>query len=292
VGDLIRLRAGDRLATVDATRGGRLASLIVAGRELLVPAPDADDRGVDWGCFLMAPWPGRLADGRVPWQGGTVQLRRTREPHALHGVVYDRTWSVDRAEEDQVVLSCGFDPVEWPFGGRVRQRIRLAADHLELHAVITAGPRAMPAALGWHPWFRRTDGEPRLRVDADEVLETRDMIPTGRRRDVAGRTDLRTGPRLGDRRLDHAYVDVRSPVVATWPDLELRFEFRPPVGVLVVYTPPGAVCIEPQTAWPNALGALTPESGVRALEPGETLQAVVRLRWRVTPASGWSPGEA
>ncbi len=281
MGDLIRLRVGDRLATVDATRGGRLASLIVAGRELLVPAPDADDRGVDWGCFLMAPWPGRLADGRVPWQGGTVQLRRTREPHALHGVVYDRTWSVDRAEEDQVVLSCGFVPVEWPFGGRVRQRIRLAADHLELHAVITAGPRAMPAALGWHPWFRRTGGEPRLRVDAAQVLQTERMIPTGRPIAVAGQTDLRTGPPLGQRRLDLTYVAPRSPVVATWPDMELRVEFGRPIRALVVFTPPGGLCLEPQTAWPNALGAMTAASGVRILEPGQTLQATMRLRWRV-----------
>ena len=41
VSDLIRLRAGDRRATVDVARGGRLASLTIADRELLVPAPDA-----------------------------------------------------------------------------------------------------------------------------------------------------------------------------------------------------------------------------------------------------------
>ena len=178
------------------------------------------------------------------------------------------------------MLGCRFDPVEWPFGGRVRQRIRLAADHLELHAVITAGPRAMPAALGWHPWFRRTGGEPRLRVDAAQVLETQRMIPTGRTIAVAGPTDLRAGPRLGERRLDHTYVEPRSPVVVTWPDLELRVEFGRPIMALVVYTPPGGLCLEPQTAWPDALGAMTAASGVRILEPGRTLRATMRLRWR------------
>jgi aldose 1-epimerase len=180
-----------------------------------------------------------------------------------------------------VDLGCGFDPDEWPFGGRVRQRIRLAADHLELHAVITAGPRAMPAALGWHPWFQRTGGEPRLSVDAARVLLTERMIPTGRTVAVTGPTDLRAGPWLGDRRLDHTFVAPRSPVVATWPDLELRVEFGRPIRALVVYTPPRGLCLEPQTAWPNALGAMTAASGVRILEPGRTLQATMRLRWRV-----------
>ena len=257
----------------------------MAGRELLVTAPDADDRGVDWGCFLMAPWPGRLADGRVAWRDGPVQLRRTRGPDALHGVVYARAWSLDRAGQDRAVMSCRFDPAEWPFGGRIRQRIRLAPDHLELHAVITAGSGAMPAALGWHPWFRRTGGEPHLRVDAAATLQTRRMIPTGRTLAVAGPTDLRAGPRLGDRRLDHTYVAPRSPVVATWPDLELRVEFGRPIQALVVFTPPGGLCLEPQTAWPNALGAMTAASGVRILEPGQTLRATMRLRWRAAAAA-------
>ena len=64
----------------------------------------------------------------------------------------------------------------------------------------------MPAALGWHPWFRREAPGPRLRVDADEVLQTRAMIPTGRRVPVRGMTDLRPGNPIAGRHVDHAYV--------------------------------------------------------------------------------------
>jgi len=285
VDDLIQLRASGCRATVDVARGGRLASLIVGERELLVPAPDREDRSLEWGCFLMAPWPGRLAGGRVAWRDGLIHLRTARGPDALHGVVYDRRWTVDRAEADQAVLSCAFDPAAWPLGGRVRQRLRLAADKLELHAVITAGRRAMPAALGWHPWFRRTGGEPRLLVAATRVLQTRRMIPTGRTIAVAGVTDLRAGPWLGARRLDHTYVEPRPPVVATWPDLELRVEFSRTTRALVVFTPPGGLCVEPQTAWPDALGTMDARYGARVLEPGRTLRATMRLRWRVIGAA-------
>ena len=110
----------------------------------------------------------------------------------------------------------------------------------------------MPAALGWHPWFRRRSAEARLRVDADEVLVTRELIPTGERTQVRGMTDLRRGPAIAGRRLDHAYVDARSPAVVAWPDLELTIEFGPPASIVVVHTPPRGLCVEPQTAWPDA----------------------------------------
>jgi galactose mutarotase-like enzyme len=139
----------------------------------------------------------------------------------------------------------------------------------------------MPAAMGWHPWFRR-DGEVRLRVAADGTLATQRMLPTGKVEPVVGRTDLRAGPRLGRRRLDHAYVDAASPAVLRWPDLELAIEFAPTPATVQVYTPPGAVCVEPQTAWPNALAAPAGAGdlvGLRTLEAGEVLRAQLVLRW-------------
>ena len=51
---------------------------------------------------------------------------------------------------------------------------------------------------------------------------------------------------------------------------------------LVVYTPATAVCVEPQTAWPDALGdrlAGRPETGRRVIGPGEALRATMTLRW-------------
>jgi galactose mutarotase-like enzyme len=140
----------------------------------------------------------------------------------------------------------------------------------------------MPAALGWHPWFRR-DGDVGLLVDADAVLATRGMLPTGKIEAVSGRTDLRRGPRLGRRRLDHAYVDARSPARVRWDGLELEMAFEPSPATVVVHTPPGAFCVEPQTAWPNALAmpaADRARNGLRLLRPGKVLRAAMTATWR------------
>ncbi|HEX8025738.1 MAG TPA: hypothetical protein VF484_06015, partial [Candidatus Limnocylindrales bacterium] len=92
-----RLVADDVTVIVDPEHGGRLASLVVGGRERLIGPPDPADGSVRWGSFLMAPWPGRLASGRLRWRGRTIQLERTFGRHAIHGLVHGRPGTVTAA---------------------------------------------------------------------------------------------------------------------------------------------------------------------------------------------------
>jgi aldose 1-epimerase len=275
---MIVLEAGPNRVVVDPARGGRLASWTLDGQELLVRPPSDDDRSIHWGCFLMAPWPGRLAGGRFEWRGRTIQLHRTHGRHAIHGLTWDRAWRVDRRTSNEAALSIELPRDEWPMGGRVRERIKLTPTTLRLEAELEAD-EPMPAALGWHPWFLRR-GDPRLRVAADRCQVTEGMIPTRETAPVGGSSDLRGGPRLGRRRLDLAYLGAASPAVITWPDLELRIAFAPSPAPLVVYTPRDSFCVEPLTARPNAF-ALPPggrrSAGVRLLGSTERLVATLEL---------------
>jgi aldose 1-epimerase len=277
---MLTLEAGDARAAIAVEAGGRLASLVVGGRELLIGPSAASDGPLRWGCYLMAPWPGRLEDGRFQWQGRTIQLPRTHGRHAIHGLVWDMPWTVEHAEAARATLSCALPP-EWPMGGIVRQSFTLTETGVTMAASVTAGD-AMPAALGWHPWFDRRGMPVDARVDGDAVLETRGMIPTGRTLPAHGRLDLGGEPTLGRRRLDHAYIDAASPASIAWPDLRLTLAYEPSPASVVVYTPPNAVCIEPQTAQPNALALREAEAraaGVRFLARGEALTARFRVEW-------------
>ncbi|MHB8459122.1 MAG: aldose epimerase family protein [Candidatus Limnocylindrales bacterium] len=283
----IELRApgGDAVAVVDIGAGGRLASLVLGGQERLISSPAPDDRSVRWGSFLMAPWVGRMAEARLAWDGRIHRLPADHGRHALHGLVLGRPWSVTEARDDRVDLDIALGPLGWPFGGRARQSIRLAAGHLTMIAELRADGVAMPAALGWHPWFRRpATGDIAVTVAASEALElTPDLIPTGRRLSVDADSDLRAGPALADRRLDTVYVDVASPALLAWPDLTLTMEFMPPVSTVVVYTPRAAVCVEPMTGWPDAAAlaaAGVAGTGLVRLAPGGSLRAVTTWRWR------------
>ena len=67
-----------------------------------------------------------------------------------------------------------------------------------------------------------------------------------------------------------------------WPDLEIRIDFEAPLSSIVVFSPPGAVCVEPATAWPDALrlsAAGVPGTGQAVLESGETLAATMTWSW-------------
>ena len=286
---MIELRSGTTTAAVDPERGGRLVSLAVDGRELIVPPPDASDRSIYWGSFLMAPWVGRIEHGVLAWNGRRVDLPRNEEGHAIHGLVHERAWEVEAATCCTATLACRVDPAAWPFGATVRQTFELDTDHLSIAAELCA-ETAMPASIGWHPWFRRNGGGPVVTLAAAEVLETQRLIPTGRRVPVDGLTDLREGGRVCERELDHVYPDAASPAIARWPDLELAVEFGPPLTTVVVHSRPQAFCIEPQTAWPNApalaAGGMA-TTGLATLAAGERLRAVMTLRW--TPIEAAPP---
>lgn len=287
--ETLQLSAGDARLVVDLGAGGRLASLHVAGAERLVTsAPPGGPQAIMWGCYLMAPWAGRLGDGRVPLDGEVYRLPPTHLPdHPVHGLVLDRPWQVESAAADRVVLVCELPDDRPPFAGTVRHEIRLHGDGLDLAAEVRAA-RRMPAALGWHPWFRRPErGDLVVRVDADEVLVTDDdLVPTGARRPVTGPRDLRAPVATGARRLDHVYPHVRSPATLSWPDLELEIAFAPPLATVVVHTPASGVCVEPQTAWPNApalAAAGVDGTGLVVLDAGEALAARVRWTWSTRP---------
>ena len=231
----------------------------------------------------MAPWVGRVRDGRLEWGGDSFKLNPNLGRHAIHGACFDRPWQVGRRTSRSVELSVAIDSARWPFGGTAHQRISLEAGSLTCAASIRADA-PMPAALGWHPWFRRDPGaDLALTVAADRRLELdQTLIPTGRSLPVEGSFDLRDGPLLGDRRLDYVYIDARGPAIVRWPDLELQVEFGAPVVSVVVFSPPGAVCVEPATAWPDAVRLSAeglPGTGLVTLAAGQELAATMTWRW-------------
>jgi aldose 1-epimerase len=284
---VIELDAGDVVAKIDPSEGGRIVSLVIAGVERLRHKESARTATppIYWGCYPMVPWAGRLRDGRIPMDEGEVRIEPNLPPSAIHGLGFERPWTTLDWSATTATMECGLHGRGWPFGGRARQTMRLSPSALDLELTVDGYARPGPAGLGWHPWFTRPRGdELALTLDAHEVLVLdRDLIPAGEVRGVTSSEDLRSGPLLGDRRLDHVYVHAKGPAVLRWPDLELRIEFDSGLDTVVVHTPPEGVCVEPQTMWPNAplLAARgVPGTGLRILRPGEHLSATMRWSWR------------
>jgi len=259
---LVTRTAGEASVTVDLDHGGRLATLTVAGHQLL--AHVADDP-IHWGAYVMAPYAGRVRNGRLQAAGRTCQLPLRMPPHAIHGTVLDRRWR--QVGGDAFTTDLGPD---WPWPGTVTQVIRLTAQSLHLGLTVTAHGAPFPASAGWHPWFRR-----HLPGCAPAVLSL--DAATMLRRGVDGLPDgTRVTPPAGP--YDDCFTDLRSPAAINWPGGP-HLTVDSSCDYLVVYDEhPDALCLEPQTAPPNSLDQA--ESVVRPTSP---LSATTTWTWSALP---------
>jgi aldose 1-epimerase len=262
---------------VDTSAGGRICSLVLRGRERILSVPaNGIEPSIAWGCFLMAPFAGRVKGARLSWVGRTVGLRPNHGLHSIHGAGFDVPWQVVERSEGSVTLACDFDRSRWPFKGSMSQRLEITPERVSLRADISA-LEPMPAVIGWHPWFHAEDGPLRVAVQSDSILKLdEELIPTGELLPVDQRSDLRAGPTLAGRSLDDVYAFVHAPVSVVWPDMALTMRFSENVRTFVICTHPQAVCVEPMTAWPDAF-RLEAEgcrgTGLVSLGAGETLTA-------------------
>ncbi|MER7209014.1 hypothetical protein ABT340_18285 [Streptosporangium sp. NPDC000239] len=268
---MIELTAGAAAVRVDPEDGGRLTSLRVGDAELL-GAGGAGPAGLDrimYGSFLMAPFVGRLEGARFTFAGREWTVPANLAPHALHGLVFDRPWTVDGTATlgAAVGAAIGIElDGRWPFGGAVRQEFELTPDALTVRATVTNERRAMPAIVGFHPWFaRRIDGgpelayrfEPGLRYVCDE-----DGIPR--------HLSASTGPRPWD----DSFTAVASPPVLRWPTFDLTVASAAGHWI-VCETKADAVCVEPLSGPVNGLNT----DHYQIVEPGAPLRFSMTLHW-------------
>jgi aldose 1-epimerase len=266
VTEAVTLRVGDAALTVDPGEGGRFASLVVDGHELLVTEGYGP---IEWGCYPMAPFAGRIRDGRFTFRERDYQLEINMPPNAIHGTVFTRPWEVmaQTAERADLATDLGSG---WPFRGRVTQTVVLRPYGLDASLALEAD-EPMPAWFGWHPWFRRevSGVNAELEFSADRMYER-------------GPDDLPTGDLVppSPRPWDNAFVGVRAPIRLTWPGV-LSLELSSTAGVWVAYDErPYAICIEPQTAPPDAVNLATVD--VPIAEPGHPLTMTMAWRWSST----------
>lgn len=254
---MVTQSAGGARIEIDLDAGCRLASLEVGGHQLLVTSAPSP---IDWGCYPMAPYAGRVRDGRFTFRGRSYQLPRTLGEHAIHGSVFLRRWE---AESDSVFVT-DLGP-EWPMAGWVRQEMRTEADGARLRLEVHSEGGAMPASCGWHPWFRR------VVAGAEAVLDFRPGFMY--ERDGAG-IATRTRRPVAEGPWDDCFGDVGEPPAITWPGV-LRLQLRSTCGYWVVFTErEHALCVEPQTAPPDALN-----HDPFVVEPGRPLVAECTMRW-------------
>lgn len=208
-------------AEIDAERGARLVSLQMDGHEVLGGAdPGAADASIGSGCYPMVPWAGRLSG------------------HDIHGPGRDATWRDHGDGEFSVELT---DAAGEP--GIATLGYLLLDDGVEMTLAWHGAPDGW-CSLGFHPWFRR-------QLDVGDPVQV-DVEPTTMVERGAGH--LPTGARVvpSAQPWDDCFT-LAAPPRLTWPGA-LSLALVSDAHWWVVFDASRhAVCLEPQTAPPDAI---------------------------------------
>ncbi|MFM1916521.1 MAG: hypothetical protein RJB01_36 [Actinomycetota bacterium] len=263
----VLLQTDSQTITFDPQCGGRAISWVVEGQEVLATV---GSHPVQYGMYPMVPWAGRLRDNRVTAltadNNGLVHNADFHPPinfmeWAIHGTVLDRPlddWELGDSEfrARQVITGT-------PWHGHVNYTWRVSGLTLITEMEIFT-ESAIPAVIGWHPYFAKSLWGGRARWSAP---------------------DAQIAPRAGafaDGSL-RPWEEQSAPVDdAFWvPGREVSVHWGEQAQLRVINSHPWfvifdelaeAMCVEPQTAAPNAL-----ETPIKEPAPVARADAPVRM---------------
>ena len=289
---LIALTAGASSAVIDPRLGGALLDFSRAGEPVLRRASPEGLRTLGVraaACYPLLPYANRIGGGRLPAAGRIFTLRPNfpPEPHAIHGLGWQRPWEVVRAQACAAELILQYEadtPGDWPFAFEARQSFRLDGRGLMIALSVTnRDVSAWPAGLGLHPNFPwRTDAT--LQFEAAGAWSNGpDHLPAD---PVCGAAwDFTKARPIASLALDHDFHgwcgQARIGAGAGAGSAgAIRVSASEVFPVLRVFTSAGRgfFAVEPMTHVTDAVHRLgIAGSGYRLLEPGETLTGTVAI---------------
>jgi aldose 1-epimerase len=263
--NFLTLTAGPAQVIIDLQAGARIASWKVHGLELLEQRTD-DNHPFGWGSYAMVPYAGRIRDGKLAFQGKTYELPTNMGDHAIHGIGFDRPWTLLSATNTMAIVGLRFtDP--WPFTGTVTHLFQLTNDRL-IQQMSVSPTVDQPVTLGWHPWFRR-----QLEQGSSLQLDVEMSSAQKWTRDASGIPTGKLGP-IGERPWDDSFRGVGS-IGLRWPGA-LNIDVTHDCPDVVIYDPEHAICVEPQSGPPNSANM---PGGDAVIPAGSALEHTVQWRW-------------
>lgn len=305
--DVLALADGGAVVEIVPRTGGAIANFTVADTPVLRPtAPEVIEAGDvrRHACYPLVPYSNRIDRARLDFNGASHQLDLNfgDHPHSIHGVGWQRAWSVVTHDRTSALLAYEHRPTAhgstttgesdaraWPWPFRAVQWFALS-DHgaggVVLRTRLTianTGSAPFPFGLGWHPFFP-CDVDTELGFRAGGVWESDPTILPTRHVAVAGGLQFDPPRRIAGTVLDNLYTD--------WSGVaELRDPRSGRITILrgdsasryfVCYIPPHGMflAIEPVTHMTDAFNRAErgeTGTGARVLAPGESFSISMEI---------------
>lgn len=268
---MITLQNGDVLVSVDPLRGGGITRFCWRDFDLFRPALAGDPSPLGLSSFVLVPYSNRIENGNFEWQGRQFTIAPNMpgggSPHPQHGTGWTAPWSVVFSAKDRLILNHDHEGQDWPSAYRASQEFQLLPRGFRHRlSLLNTGTSAMPAGMGFHPYFPRAAAQ--LDAGFDGVWQTStDGLPTIW-------APLPTMPQWFDAgTIDAVFTGRHGPVKIEWPTHSVTIHPSAGLDFTTVYCPAGEdyFCVEPVSHMTNALNHhARPASGQRLIKAGES----------------------
>ena len=278
----LTLRSNELRCEIKPELGGCIAGLWLGTDQVLRSTPAGDLHSVRQSAsYPLVPFSNRLGHAQLQWAGTSHPLIKNFAPeaHAIHGVGWERPWTVLEATEQFAMLSMEHKAdAGWPFDFDASQVFKLEANALVMGLSITnQSAVSAPVGLGWHPYFARRPGSHIRFASTGRWEMDSEKLPTHRTPNSGLNHDCSTLT------VDHCFDGWTGSVELS--DNILHTRISSSLSRLVVFTTPERdnIAIEPVSHSNNALnlmaqtGASAEELGVCILQPGQTFTCDMRI---------------
>jgi len=282
---MLELRTSQLSLWIDPDYGASTLGLAWRGKHVMpdcrkalrLPSALISERGeLPEASFNMLPWSGRVLGGKM-WHGGQAIFLGRAEEHALHGEVWDQSWTV--VSHDQTFLRCRLNRPEgsrFPADYSAIYESQLEENKASFSLTITnRSSETIFMGGGFHPYFDRLNGVT-VAFDALAEYPTSDHvgIPSGPAIPTPRSKSFTKGVILSrDVLVDTSFLLGKKQARLTWPQdgLNALFEFSESIDHIVVYNPDKSWFAMEPVSHPNNILGESQNSLRRHLEPGASL---------------------
>jgi aldose 1-epimerase len=278
-GDELVLRVGAAQLGIVPSLGSAVDHWRLGALDILRPGRARSRDPLHLACFAMAPFSNVIDSGGLRFRGEFFPLvpNHPAEPLPIHGDAWLASWYVDHVSEVCAETHYAHEGKQgFPFAYLVRQQIQLDKAALHIRLVLrNMDTRPMPAGLGLHPYFCKNHGT-RLQAqhrgrwtDSGIAADKRFLLPD----------------ELPEAGIDDCFAGWTgfAQLVGLNGGVQIAIQSSEVATALVVYSPAGSdfVCVEPVSNVNDGINAFArgiPDTGVRVLEPGMSMELTTLIR--------------
>lgn len=258
-------------AKIDLNSGGSLQDLTLSNRKLMSSENMFYEK--HFNSAILFPYVNRVHNGVYNFQSKTYQLIRNQseEGHAIHGLVYNKTFSISSIKEEgnKLLINLTYEETQpetgFPYYYTFSLTYTIQPYSVGLNiSVNNDDDKTFPFTLGWHPYFICDD-----LYNSTLVLNRYSKINF----DAGFNFDIdevkNSSIKIENNEFDHCYMLMTNEIRFETTAYHLKIEFKSDTNYLQVYTPENRnyIALEPQT---GATNNFNNKLGLKLLKPAES----------------------